>query len=121
VYADGLYQDLTSDEVVQCVGEYLKLKAESTAQPRLSASSYLIRRVLYRAAQHAFRHVTFSSEREALSVILQLRRDVKRNVHDDITVIVIFLDAAGVPTSLVGSTAAGLDGAQAKARLRASL
>lgn len=83
ISTDGLFQDLSSQQVAAYVGEYLQTHKQQSS----GLSSYLIRKALLHAANrlpHAYR----TDEATALSSLLQLPVGFRRNLHDDITIIV---------------------------------
>uniref|UniRef100_A0A0A9Z470 [Pyruvate dehydrogenase [acetyl-transferring]]-phosphatase 1, mitochondrial n=3 Tax=Lygus hesperus TaxID=30085 RepID=A0A0A9Z470_LYGHE len=83
--SDGLYNDLTPQDVVTFVGEFLH---STTLQKRYrnNCASYLIERALVAASQQEIGRQDLST---ALSWIFALPKSIRRYIHDDITVQVI--------------------------------
>jgi len=88
--SDGLYQDLTPADVVHHVGTFLN---DPGLRKRHSnnAGAYLIERALLAAAEHAVGRR--DSPERSLTWITQVPITHRRSLHDDITVIVVFLDS----------------------------
>lgn len=105
--SDGLFQDLSSAQVVSIVGEWMDLAAAEEARKKKisllagspaplytpNAATYLIRAALLHASEHAVGRRR--KENEGLSWILQLPAEAKRSYHDDVTVAVAFFDQEG--------------------------
>ena len=97
VSTDGLFQDLSSQQVVSYVAEYIntqKSNNNSTNDYSSGISSYLLRKSLLHAANrlpHAYR----VDESTALSSLLQLPVGFRRNLHDDMTIVVCKLNHDG--------------------------
>jgi len=100
---DGLFQDLSSQEVVDYVGDFIA-KRGTAQQITDNASTLLIEKALLRAGEkHAERFYRVASQavgvapsdehvRAHLSYVITLPKDFKRKVHDDITVVVVFFN-----------------------------
>lgn len=86
--SDGLFQDLNSAQVVQYVGEYLH--RDKNAPHAKTASTFLIEKALLAASEYVIGRR--SVENLNLSWVVNLARGSRRKVHDDLTVLVIFLD-----------------------------
>jgi pyruvate dehydrogenase phosphatase len=82
---DGLFQELTSQQVVDMMGKFMETKKEGD-----NAATYLIRQALVAASEQAIGRR--STQNANLSWILRLPAGARRNVHDDITVTVLFFD-----------------------------
>lgn len=114
---DGLYQDLSSQEVVEYVGEYMDKYMKPGQVAPVSAGTYLIEKALLRASEkyseRYYRHfgktqgkdTTFLHPSKAssptepaseahtaahLGFMLSLPPHQRRKLHDDISVIVVF-------------------------------
>lgn len=83
--SDGLYNDLTPQEVVTYVGEFL---ANKNLQKRYkdNCATYLIERALVAASQQEIGRQNIDT---ALSWIFSVPKQIRRYIHDDITVQVI--------------------------------
>ena len=97
--SDGLFQDLSSDEVIQLIGEYLT--DPSKRPPQSTLCSYLLQHALLRASQYAFQGEL--SEEERVSLVLQLPATHKRRYHDDISIVVVCFDDTLSPIVLRSS------------------
>ncbi len=86
--SDGLFQDETSQSIVNAVGDYLKY-TKNEKNP-INASSYLIKKALESASEHEIGRR--SIENFNLSWILNIAPGARRPVHDDLSVIVVFFD-----------------------------
>ena len=99
ISTDGLFQDMSSQQVATYVGEYINAqqmqqKANKSADMSAGLSNYLVRKALLHAANRlpqAYR----TDEATALSSLLQLPVGFRRNLHDDITVVVLKLQNDG--------------------------
>ena len=119
---DGLFEDMSSQEAVEYVSEWMESRknaSSASSSPSTSwlpswltgsshstsstpsnasaaydnASTFLISRALLHASEKQIgRRV---SEAENLSWILRLPMSVRRNVHDDVSILVVFFDHSG--------------------------
>lgn len=83
---DGLFQDLTSQQVVEIVGQWLD---EQDSQGHDNAASVLVDAALLHASEAKYGRLGAENN---LAKILQMDSKLKRNVHDDVTVVVAFFD-----------------------------
>jgi pyruvate dehydrogenase phosphatase len=98
VSTDGLFQDMTNQQVVDYVAEYVNHKKygtpfvnENHIDIDAGLSAYLIRKALLHASLRLPRPYR-EDEQTALSSLLQLPEGMRRNIHDDLTVVVVKLD-----------------------------
>jgi pyruvate dehydrogenase phosphatase len=109
---DGLFRDMSSDEVVQTVSQWIHYAGNPTGDvAKRTASSWLIEAALVRAsadshhrlvaklAEHHSQPFLMNQPRsdELLSHVVQLPAGKKRGTHDDITVLVVFFDRESTP------------------------
>ena len=88
VSTDGLFQDLSSEQVVECVGAVLD--EYGVCGDDVNVSTLLIRKALLAAGRYFDGNL--QSEELNLSSVLNLHQKMKRSVHDDLTVLTLFFD-----------------------------
>jgi len=97
VACDGLFQDLNNQQVVDVVAGHLKNPPEGK-----NPATSLVEAALVAASQHAFgsswlTRITGGDSQESLSKLFASNEQRRRNVHDDVTVLVIFPDQEPKP------------------------
>jgi len=88
VSTDGLFSDLNNEEIIAYVGDVLDGKEQNFKCENMS--TLLIRKALLEAGKYFDGRL--KTEELNLSSMLNLYDKMKRSVHDDITVIVIFFN-----------------------------
>eukprot|EP01083_Nonionella_stella_P172941 594997_1 len=88
VSTDGLFQDLCNEEIVQYVGAILDEKESDFGCDNVS--TLLIRKALLEAGKYLDGRL--NTDALNLSSVLNLHEKMKRSVHDDLTVITLFLN-----------------------------
>jgi pyruvate dehydrogenase phosphatase len=94
IATDGLWMDLSSEQVVQAVGEFLARRNSSTPPSPPTASGWLVKQALLASVSRGITSRTRAvpSEQELLSFVVQVPPGRRRSIHDDITVTVVLFD-----------------------------
>lgn len=87
---DGLFADLTSQQVVDLVGEWMQRKAQHKPNTHPTAAAHLTEAALVAASEYSIGRR--NTQKENISWVLQLPESKRRSIHDDITVLVTFFD-----------------------------
>ena len=86
--SDGLLEDMSPDMVVKYVSDYLEDSSVRSRYP--NCAHYLIEKALLHASQRA---IGKRKDEHNLSWVASLTPGDRRNVHDDVTAMVVFLEA----------------------------